>query len=514
MMPFSEWWSDEAKKVAQPYNIHSQFPLYKARGKKMTMTLSNRSNTKHIGKLVCILLPLLLTVPTASAQQDGEGSENEAAGEMTQLSRPLHPDGPKQCCILHPFLEPPDGNTPESGLVMDAKGVLYGTTYNGGTALFDGEGIVYLLAAPSKGKPQNVETILYTFGQSDIDGADPMGSVTLGSDGEIYGTTVFGGTQNQGTVYRLKPPASKDKKWTEEVLYSFGTDPVDDGANPLASLLLYKGNLYGTTSIGGNTGCEGVGCGNVFELSPPVAPSTEWTETIIHQFSGSDGALSYSNLIVDDKGNLYGTTSTGGASGNGTVFELNPPKEKGKEWTESVMLSFNGGDGANPMSGLIFDDSGALYGVTFNGGGYDIGVVFKLSPPAKPDGKWEESVLHSFVIPSILNGLCYTCTNNGSGPYGNLAITKEKVIYGTTVWGGGENDAGTIFRLSPPSSPGGKWTETVLHQFTGTDFLPAGSDNGDGFNPYSGLLLENGVLYGTAKGGGAFNLGDVFSFTP
>jgi uncharacterized repeat protein (TIGR03803 family) len=301
------------------------------------------------------------------------------------------------------------------------------------------------------------------------------------------------------------------------VLYSFGADPINDGANPFGSLLLYKGNLFGTTLIGGNTGCEGTGCGNVFELSPPVPPSTEWTETIIHQFSDSDGAMSYSNLIADEKGNLYGTTSMGGASENGVVFELEPPREKGKKWTETVLFSFNGGDGANPESGLIFDDSGALYGVTFNGGPDDIGVIFKLAPPAKASEKWKETVLYSFILPIAPppnHGICYTCANSGANPYGNLAMTKDKVLYGLTVWGGGANDAGAIFQLSPPASPSGKWTETVLHDFTGLATRPAGSDNGDGFNPYSGLLLKDGVLYGTVSSGGPFNYGDVFSFTP
>jgi uncharacterized repeat protein (TIGR03803 family) len=483
----------------------------------MTNTF-RQSDTKHPGRWIGILLPLLLTLPIAFAQQDGDAAENDAAAEPAQLSHLPNPEGPRPCCILHPFVTAPDGNTPESGLVMDAKGVLYGTTYVGGTSTLKGQGVVYSLASPSKGKPQIVETILHDFGRkSATDGANPASGVTLGSDGEIYGTTEYGGDQDQGTVYLLKPPASKGKEWTEEVLYSFGADPINDGANPFGSLLLYKGNLFGTTLIGGNTGCEGTGCGNVFELSPPVPPSTEWTETIIHQFSDSDGAMSYSNLIADEKGNLYGTTSMGGASENGVVFELEPPREKGKKWTETVLFSFNGGDGANPESGLIFDDSGALYGVTFNGGPDDIGVIFKLAPPAKASEKWKETVLYSFILPIAPppnHGICYTCANSGANPYGNLAMTKDKVLYGLTVWGGGANDAGAIFQLSPPASPSGKWTETVLHDFTGLATRPAGSDNGDGFNPYSGLLLKDGVLYGTVSSGGPFNYGDVFSFTP
>jgi uncharacterized repeat protein (TIGR03803 family) len=487
---------------------------YMEEGDKMTIERIKQSRTKYGSKWIGVLLPLLLAVPIAAAQQNGELGEANLAPEITQASDLPHPDS-KVCCLLHPFWKAPDGNTPESGLVMDAKGVLYGTTYAGGTSTLKGQGVVYSLASLAKGMPQTKETILYSFAsKSATDGANPTGNVTLGSDGEIYGTTEFGGTQDQGTVYMLKPPASKGKRWTEEVLYSFGADPINDGANPFNSLLLYKGNLYGTTSIGGNSGCEGTGCGNIFELSPPVPPATEWTETILHQFSGADGALSMSNLILDEKGNLYGTASMGGASESGVVFELEPPKEKGKKWTETVLFSFDDGfNGANPESGLIFDESGALYGTTFNGGPDDIGVVFKLAPPSKAGGKWKETVLYGFTIPERDGFPCFVCGNSGSNPYGNLAMTKKKVLYGATVWGGDYN-AGAIFQLSPPASPSGNWTETLLHSFTGGVLQPVGSDNGDGINPYGGILLENGVLYGTVQSGGAFNFGDVFSFTP
>jgi uncharacterized repeat protein (TIGR03803 family) len=470
---------------------------------------------RPIRMLVEVLLPMLLVAPVAAAQQDGDAAGSGKASALVQAADTPVPDVTKQCCILHPFLKAPDGNTPEAGLVMDAKGVLYGTTCNGGTHTLEGEGVVFSLASPSKGKPQIEEKILYKFGsKSDTDGACPWADLTLGANGEIYGTTLNGGEQTEGTVFRLTPPGDHSTEWTEEVLYSFGTNSADDAAYPLGPLLLYKGNLYGTASMGG-TGCGEEGCGAVFELSPPAPPATEWKETIIHYFKGSDGGMPYSSLIVDKKGNFYGTTSIGGASDDGTVFELEPPQAKEKKWTETVLFSFSGGDGANPQSGLVVDDEGAFYGVTFYGGGPEsIGVVYRLSPPAKDGGKWKESVLHIFTIPTTPTGaICYICANGGGNPYGALAITKDKVLYGTTVWGG-DNDAGTVFRLEPPGDGSGAWTETVLHSFTGTVTEPPGADNGDGINPYGDLLLVNGVLYDTVADGGAFNYGDVFSLTP
>ncbi|MGB6688750.1 MAG: choice-of-anchor tandem repeat GloVer-containing protein [Terracidiphilus sp.] len=468
---------------------------------------------RPIRMLVEVLLPMLLVVPMA-AQQDGGMAGNENAPAIAQAADLPVAEVTRQCCILHPFLKAPDGNTPEAGLVMDAKGVLYGTTCNGGSSTLEGEGVVFSLASPSKGEPQTKEKILYTFGsKSDTDGSCPWADLTLGANREIYGTTLNGGDQTEGTVFRLTPPGGRSTDWTEEVLYSFGTNSADDAAYPLAPLLLYKGNLYGTASMGG-IGCGEEGCGAVFELSPPEPPATEWKETIIHYFSGADGGMPYSGLIVDKKGNFYGTTSIGGASNNGTVFELEPPPAKEKKWKETVLFSFSGGNGANPQSGLVVDDDGVFYGATFNGGGDDIGVVYRLSPPAKEGGKWKESVLHDFTIPVTSTGaICYICANGGASPYGALAITKDKVLYGTTVWGG-DIDAGTVFSLTPPKSASGTWKETVLHSFTGTVTVPAGGDNGDGINPYGGILLENGVLYGTVADGGPFNYGDVFSLTP
>ncbi len=466
---------------------------------------------KPARKSMSWLLPLLMVAPTTVAQQVEE--------PPSTLAQPAdHPDPapPRPCCILHPFTALPDGNSPVAGLVMDANGVLYGTTYAGGGASVEqGQGIVFSLAPPSKGAPPIVEKILHVFSSNnDLDGANPMGGVILGEKGELYGTTEFGGPQNIGTVYRLTPPASKGGKWTEDILYGFGADDINDGANPSGSLLLYRGNLYGTTSIGGGSGCEEQGCGNVFELSPANASGTEWKETILYQFSDADGGLSFATLVADGKGNLYGTTSIDGPNGNGAVFELSPPARDETKWKLSVLHGFKGADGANPQAGVIFDDEGALYGTTTNGGPSDIGVVFRLSPPAKAGGTWKETVLHGFTLPLDEHGnICYICANGGANPSAGLAIGKNKAVYGTTAWGGG-GLAGEVFRLQPPAKASGDWTETVLHSFTGKVLMPADSDNGDGINPYGALLLENGVLYGTVESGGAFNYGDVFSLIP
>lgn len=229
----------------------------------------------------------------------------------------------------------------------------------------------------------------------------------------------------------------------EKVLYSFNGA---DGAYPQASLILDNaGNLYGTTSGGG-----AYNEGTVFELMRKAGGG--WTERILHSFKGgADGAYPSANLIFDASGSLCGTTYAGGSNAEGTVFELTP--QAGGNWTERVLHSFgNGKDGEHPYSGLVLDGSGNLYGTTYEGSDSS-GTVFELTP--KAGGGWTEKVLHSFGQ-----------GKDGSSPYASLIIDTAGDLYGTT-YAGGADGFGTVFELKPKA--GGDWTEHVLHSFNGTD---------------------------------------------
>lgn len=279
---------------------------------------------------------------------------------------------------------------------------------------------------------------------------------------------------------------------TESVLYSF-TDGTQ-GATPNGNLVADgAGNLYGTTLGGG----EFFG-GNVYEMVPPVPPSTQWTQTVIYTFTaGSDGGNPSAGVIFDAAGNLYGTTSSGGTSDYGTVFRLSPPSTSGGQWTESTLYSFLEGssDGADPEAGVVFDKAGNLYGTTFEGGITNTtsctkgcGVVFKLTPPAS-GGEWTESVIEYFNY------------GNGGYPRGTLILDPSGNFYGTTLYGG-QYGGGVIFRLTPPSKPGHAWGYRVLYAF--------GATTTDSSEPWAGLTLRKGVLYGAASLGGPYRGGTVF----
>jgi uncharacterized repeat protein (TIGR03803 family) len=244
--------------------------------------------------------------------------------------------------------------------------------------------------------------------------------------------------------------------------YSFKGAGAKDGAVPTATLIQdAAGNLYGTTSSGGGTGCGGSGCGVVFKLN------TANHETVLHAFSGPDGAIPYGALVMDIAGNLYGTTSSGGASGLGTVFKIDTT---GKE---TVLYTFTGNpDGANPYAGLVMDSSGNLYGTTESGGVSNLGTIFQI------DRNGAETVLHSFAgQPS-----------DGADPKAGLTLDSNGILYGTT-FSGGSAGFGTAYQLDTTNS------ESVLYNFTG---------QADGGNPFGGLTLDsNGTLYGTTTIGGS-----------
>jgi len=250
----------------------------------------------------------------------------------------------------------------------------------------------------------------------------------------------------------------------------FALAPYPNCGAPLTPLIADKfGNLYGTTLSGGEAND---GC--VFELSPAA---TGWQETTLYSFSGIDGNGPHGGLALDVSGNLYGTTDDGGAFNRGVAFELSPASDG--SWTETVLHDFGGeGDGATPEGNLIFDRYGNLYGTTTAGGSYgNVGTVFRLSPSG---GGWTETVLHSFQ-----GGI------NGPGPIdplGGLVMDRDGHLYGVASYGG-EYGGGAVIELSP--SFGTAFAERVIHNF-----------KTDGSNPNSLAMDKSGNLYVTTEFGG------------
>jgi uncharacterized repeat protein (TIGR03803 family) len=339
-----------------------------------------------------------------------------------------------------------DGYSPRAGVVLDRKGNLYGTTYGGGAhdgCGFGGCGAVFKLT------PEGKETVLYSFcaqgGHYCTDGVFPNG-LLFDQDGNLYGTTISGGVYGGGVVFKLTP------KSTETVLYSFcAAAACTDGRYPYAGLVLDgKGNLYGTTIWGGvYYGCGGdFGCGVVFKLTPTGK------ETVLHSFCAqlncTDGAFPLAAPILDEKDNLYGTNSGFGAGGGlncpgcGVVFKLAP---NGKYTVlHSFCATINCTDGEYPMAGLVLDQKGNLYGTTFYGGAHGSnvvgGVVFMVTPTGK------ETVLYSFCA--------QTNCADGTNPTAGLVLDKKGDLYGTTYEGGHyhcvdafEGGCGVVFKLTP-----------------------------------------------------------------
>jgi uncharacterized repeat protein (TIGR03803 family) len=396
--------------------------------------------------------------------------------------------------VLHSFTGGSDGGSPAAGLTVDAAGNFYGTTPSGGA----GYGTVFKLSHSRSGW---LLSPLYSFA-GPPDGATPVARVVFGPDHTLYGTTKYGGSQRVcgnrgcGTVFNLAPPPAACKtsvcRWDETILRSFSTG----GLIPESEVTFdSQGNVYGTTNQSasyrdGGGGCEP--CGDVYELLPS---NGGWTEDDIYAFSGftlgDTGGYPVGGVIFDKSGNLYGTTGNYGCE-FGTLFQLT---YSGSTWTETNLHSFCGGnDGAYPVSSLIRDDAGNMYGATpgaYPGYGSVRGSAFMLIPS---NGGWDYSLI-------------YTFSEYGGGPAGSLVMDTAGNLYGTTVTGGklgcGSYGCGTIFKLSPAS---GDWTYTELYDFTGGD---------DGGAPYSNLIIDTaGNLYGTASIGGQSGKGVVFEFTP
>jgi uncharacterized repeat protein (TIGR03803 family) len=328
------------------------------------------------------------------------------------------------------------------------------------------------------------ETVLHSFPGSSTDGYQPAGGLVADSSGDLFGTTVSGShtlcdlseVYGCGVVYEL---VKSSNGYTEQVLYSFGSNSAtSDGASPQAGLTTdAAGNLFGTTTYGGSPNCLidiGVdGCGTVFEL---IKSSTGYTETLLYTFTGPDGAYPFAGLTIDSSGNLYGTTYSGGACGLGTVFEL---VNSSGSYTERVLHSFGctSTDGWDPYAGVILDSSGNLYGTTESKGAYGYGIAFEL---VNSSGSYTENVLYNFS------------GSDGEMPTGGLIFDASGNLYGTTQAGGTYGD-GTVFELVVSSN---NYAEKVLYSFKGPS-------NDDGQTPVPGLVMDaSGNLYGTTRLGG------------
>ncbi len=257
-----------------------------------------------------------------------------------------------------------------------------------------------------------------------------------------------------------------------------------DGQSPMDALIFDgSGNLYGTTIYGGG----GYAYGTVFKLTPNSDGS--WTQSVLYSFSGGDGAFPFAGVIFDARGNLYGTTWWGGYFFCGAVYKLTPNLDG--SWTESVLHSFNCSDGEGPVGGLVFDATGNLYGTATLGGAYGHGVVFKLAP--NPDGSWTDSTIHDFK-----GG------KDGRYPtHSDLIFDAAGNLYGVTAGLGWGDSNGTVFELTPNSD--GTWTQSVLYNFRGGT---------DGTFPLGTLTFDRaGSLYGATLKGGAYGHGTIFKLT-
>ncbi len=341
--------------------------------------------------------------------------------------------------ILYAFTGGTDGGNP-NGLVLAPNGDLYVTTWGIGVAPCTQCGSVIRLSRNSQGEWQ--EQTLYTF-KTFAEGNNPTGNVILDGSGNLYGVTYMGGENNEasycneafpygcGVAFELTP--TSQGSWNITILYAFGFNS-DDPVFPSGPLVFDKqGNLYGAASEGG-----GANGGAVFELKPSDG---SWTESVLYGFpSIVDGGSPHGGLIFDPNGNLYGTTEFGGQSNQGTVFELTPGASG---WSGQVLYAFKGEpDGANPVSAVVRDSAGNLYGTTM-AGGYDgcdnflpgCGTVYELAPS---NSAWSETLLVTFDGP------------NGASP--NQALTLHKHLFGTTPNGGNTDEDvgdGVIFGITP-----------------------------------------------------------------
>ena len=373
--------------------------------------------------------------------------------------------------LIYSFAGDADGEYTDTELVMDSAGNLYGTSVQGGTYA---SGTVFQVT------PEGVHTVLYNF-TGGADGGEPYKGVTLDAEGNLYGTAVTGGGGSCeggcGVVFKL---TNSGGVWTQTVIHAF---TGADGSGPGSPVSIDKhGNVFGTTPTGGK-----YGMGVIYVLQPT---GSSWKFRVVHAFTGgTDGAGgSASRLLIDGLGNLYGVCTVGGANGLGTVYEVSLVNGQVKF---STLYAFRlPPDGALPYSGLIFDRLGNLYGTTYYAGANGFGTVYKLT---RGNGTWTESVLYSFQGGP-----------DGANPISSLVADASGRLYGTTSAEGAACGCGTIFKMTRGSS--GNWTERPLYRFPGTP--NAGTS-------YNGMVSDGaGHFYGATVNGGTADDGTIYEFIP
>lgn len=327
------------------------------------------------------------------------------------------------------------GCVPYGGVILGPGGVLYGTTAQCSSNVFE-------LSPPANGGPWK-QTVLHTFAGG-ADGQAPGAPLLLGKGGVLYGTTSGGGSHSLGTVFELMPPQPGQTQWSEAILYSFAGG--NDGSTPIAPVIADdSGALYGTTLLGGGCVQETSGCGTVFMLTPPSAGQTAWTETVLHAFTGgADGGNPSGGLYRNTSGDLFGNTSTGGqlpcaetVNGCGTTYLLTPPANQQSSWTFETLHAFTGqADGETAAGPLVSGPEGSVYGTASGGfGGY--GTVFGLVPPANGQGDWTFENVYNFPAGG----------KDGEGPQQGLLQVPDGAYVGTA--GEGHNYDGVVFQLKP-----------------------------------------------------------------
>lgn len=320
--------------------------------------------------------------------------------------------------ILYTFGASPDATEPRGSLVSDAAGNFYGNSYSGGAY---GGGSVYELSPPAVPGGAWTEQVIYSF--NSVTGDLPLGNMAIDKAGNLYGTTSYEGdpTCKCGSVYKLKPPTAVGGNWIFKNLHNF-INVGGDGAYPEAGVALdSKGSIYGMTDLGGN------GYGAIYKIA---SAGTGFVETVLAAFPaggyGFDG-----NLLFDSAGNLYGVSGNGGAYSNGSVFELSPPASSTGNWTLTTLWSFRNGlnsRGYFPQGPLVMDSKGQLFGTNVFGGSLSngapgSGTVFRLTPPAVAGGVWSLSTLYVF-----------TGGADGGWPFSGVILNpKTGIFYGTTV---------------------------------------------------------------------------------